>query len=242
MATTHSAEHDSLSISNVVSESNSLIAKLVTSSSDSEERDSPGGFSYGQNRNLNADRPSAFCPENPSHSIKPCKGRTIPMIRSLILFAALATLPLNPLISLNAMAGEGCGGAKATDCCQNCCGGCMLVCSPECKTVKEKKHGWEVECEHVCIPKVRCPLFNLFGCGSGSSHGCQECGDKNCQGNCNGSCQQSSCAKIRTVRKLKKEEYETEKTVVEWKVTKCAIGCGKCCDGCAPMSCCGPGM
>lgn len=163
------------------------------------------------------------------------------MIRSIILLVAMALLPLNPFLSLRATAGDGSGCAKATNCCQNCCEGCILVCSPECRTVKEKKHGWEVECEHVCIPKVRCPLFNLFGCGSGSSVCCQNCGDNSCQGNCDGSCQQASCGKIRTVRKLKKVEYEVEKCVVEWKVKQCAWDSGKCCNGCPPpQTCCAP--
>ena len=162
------------------------------------------------------------------------------MIRSLILFVAVATMPVNPLLTLSAGAADGCGCSKATEGCHSCCEGCMLICSPECKTVKEKKHCWDVECEPVCIPKVRCPLFNLFGFGSGASACCDSCGDQFCNGNCNGNCQQASCGKIRVVRKLKKVEYQVEKTVVEWKVKRCALECGKCCDGCAPIGCCGP--
>jgi len=163
------------------------------------------------------------------------------MIRSIFLLVAVATLPVGPVLTRSANAADVCGGCKATEGCQSCCEGCRLVCSPECKTVKEKKHGWDVECEPVCIPKVKCPLFNFFGFGSSKSAGCENCGDKSCNGNCDGRCQQVACGRIRTVHKLKKVEYETEKTVVEWKVKRCAIDCGKCGGGCAPLGCCGPG-
>lgn len=166
------------------------------------------------------------------------------MIRSIALTLALAAFSTQMAITSIAVAGCGC--EKATGCSNHCCEPCMLVCSAETKMVKVKKHGWEVECEHVCIPKVHCPLFKLFGCGSAcsaGSNGCQNCGEAGCNGQCcsNGGCNpQGSCGRIRTVRKLKKEEFEVEKCVVEWSVKKCAGSCGKCCDACAPESCCAP--
>lgn len=162
------------------------------------------------------------------------------MIRSLFLPMAVAVLTVIPLISAHSAAADGGGCEKPVGCCQNCCEPCMLVCCPETKIVKEKKHAWDLECEHVCIPKVHCPLFNLFGCCSKLSTCCQNCGDSACSGNCC-SGQQGSCGKIRTVRKLKKVEFEVEKCVVEWKVRKSAWNAGKCCDGCPPQSCCAPG-
>ena len=166
------------------------------------------------------------------------------MIRSIALTLALAAFSTH--MGMTSIAVAGCGCEKPTGCSNHCCEPCMLVCSAETKMVKVKKHGWEVECEHVCIPKVHCPLFKLFGCGSAcsaASNGCQNCGEAGCNGQCcsNGGCNQhGACGRIRTVRKLKKEEYEVEKCVVEWSVKKCAGSCGKCCDACAPQSCCAP--
>ena len=163
------------------------------------------------------------------------------MIRSVVL--TVATVVVTSLMANSSVALAGCGCEKATGCNDHCCGPCMLVCSAEKKTLKVKKHGWELECEHVCIPKVHCPLFRCFGSRSAAPACCQNCGDSNCNGNCsaNGSCNpQGACGRIRTVRKLKKEEYEVEKCVVEWSVKKCGGSCGKSCDACPPQSGCGP--
>lgn len=129
--------------------------------------------------------------------------------------------------------------------CTACCQSCVLACCPEIKTVKEKKHTWDVECDHVCIPKVHCPLVSwlkggscLTGMCTSSDDCCSECGSSNCQGNC---CSNTPlCAKVRAVRKLKKVEYETEKTVVEWTVKKYAMSGCKCCNGAAPHMGCSP--
>jgi hypothetical protein len=126
-------------------------------------------------------------------------------------------------------------GFQKPACAEDCCvEPCSLVCCAEVKTVKEKKHCWEVECEPVCIPKVRCPLFSFFTGHKADS--CTGCGTEGCVDDC---CD-AQCGKVRMVRKLKKKEYECEKQVVEWTVRSANPGCGKCGEGCAPASCCAP--
>jgi len=148
--------------------------------------------------------------------------------RSLLLIG----LPL--LLAGTATAGQiQQAGFQKPSCGEDCCvEPCCMVCHAEIKTVKEKKHCWEVECEPVCIPKVRCPLFDFFR-GSSSCDGCgsEGCNDLNC---CD------LCGDVRMVRKLVKKEYECEKQVVEWSVRCVSPGCGKCGEGCAPAEGCGP--
>lgn len=110
------------------------------------------------------------------------------------------------------------------------CDSCRYVCCPEVKTEKVKKHCWETECKPVCIPKVRCPLFDFF-----RKDKCDPCTALDA----NGRSLSGACAEVRMVKKLKKVEYECEKCVVEWNVRLVSNGCSK---GCTfdsqPGSCC----
>ena len=161
--------------------------------------------------------------------------------------AAVVTVLLLTVVSAECNAGlfDGCGCQKPDNCINHGCSEpCMLICCPEYKTVKEKTYCWEVDCEHVCVPQVKCPsLLTLLGLKKSSCLSCDSCGQSGCNGECgNGSGCKSGplCAKIRTVRRLRKVETEVEKQVVEWTVKTCAMDYGKCCTGCAPNHGCGP--
>ena len=64
------------------------------------------------------------------------------------------------------------------------------ICVPERVTVKEKKHCWEVECKEICIPGFKGPW--------------QSC------------CEPPACGRVRTVKELKKVEYECERCGYRW--------------------------
>lgn len=218
VATIRFAEHVSQSISNAASGERGGVSPAVQCN-----------LRYHGIRNVTTASPFTLFEEDPL------------MIRSIAL--SVATASIFCLLTGPLIAGADCGCEKATGCSNHCCEPCMLVCSAEASTVKVKKHGWELECEHVCIPKVHCPLFSLFGCGSAAPACCHKCGESTCNGNCsaNGGCNQfGACGRIRTIRKLKKEEYEVEKCVVEWSIRKCPGSCGKCCNACPPQSSCAP--
>ena len=146
-----------------------------------------------------------------------------------------------------------CGALKPTGCSESSCGSCepgALCCKNAVKTVKIRKHCYEVQCEHVCIPPVCLPKYPLFGsagaccsgdCGSEGCHDCSQCAqDKGFFGRL---CSTLTGCRIRKIHTMKKKEYEVEKCVHDWSVV-CAQspGCGKNCgDGCrAPASCCAP--
>lgn len=57
-------------------------------------------------------------------------------------------------------------------------------------TIKEKKHCWQVVCENICIPAIRWPW--------------EDC------------CTPPRCGKVKTIKVLKKIEYECEKCGYEW--------------------------
>jgi hypothetical protein len=81
--------------------------------------------------------------------------------------------------------------------CSECGGG---VCRPVAATLKEKKHTWEVECKQICIPAPRWP-WEL--------------------------CCEPKCGKVKTVKLLKKVEYECEKCGYQWEIHGDACRCGK---------------
>jgi hypothetical protein len=81
--------------------------------------------------------------------------------------------------------------------CPTC--GCK-VCQPVPGTVKEKKHCWEVECKEICIPLARLPW--------------EPC------------CAAPKCGKVKTVKVLKKIDYECEKCGYKWEVL--SAGCAPC--------------
>jgi hypothetical protein len=76
------------------------------------------------------------------------------------------------------------------DCsCHVQCPRCQSYCKLEVEKELEKKHCWKVECETICIPPVRFPW----------QRGCP-----------------AKCAKTRTVRVLKKHEYECDVCSYQW--------------------------
>lgn len=76
------------------------------------------------------------------------------------------------------------------------------VCVPTPETIKEKKHCWEVECKDICIPHFKWPW--------------ESC------------CTPPKCGKVKTVKVLKKVEYECEKCGYKWNVMSTGCGCGEC--------------
>lgn len=125
------------------------------------------------------------------------------------------------------------GGLKPV-CGAACMEPCQLVCRCDVRTVTETRHCWEVEQVPVCIPKVRCPLFDfLTGRSRDDCAGCA-------RGDCDGTlCSGGSCGRVRYVKRLVRKEYECETQVVEWKVAA-ASGGGKCGESGAPASGCAP--
>jgi hypothetical protein len=81
--------------------------------------------------------------------------------------------------------------------CPEC--GCA-VCRPVQVPVKEKQHCWEVECKQICIPAVRWPW--------------ESC------------CEPPRCGKVKTVKVLKKVEYECTKCGYKWEIQ--AVDCCPC--------------
>jgi hypothetical protein len=86
-------------------------------------------------------------------------------------------------------------------CCPEC--GAVKVCEPTPTVIKEKKYKWECECVDICIPGVKCPWAPC--------------------------CEPPPCGKVKTVKKLKKIEYECEKCGYKWNVTTvCCEPCTSC--------------
>ncbi len=73
------------------------------------------------------------------------------------------------------------------------------VCQAEPTTVKEKKHCWEVECKDICIPR-----FKWWW----------ECCET-----------PPRCGQVKTVKVLKKKEYECEKCGYKWEVKTVDCDC-----------------
>lgn len=98
---------------------------------------------------------------------------------------------------LTIIAGNGLAG-RGHFCCPDC--GCT-VCVPEPTLLKTKQHCFEVECKDICIPAVRGP--------------CAPC------------CQEPACGRVRTVKVLKKVEYECQHCGYKWQVQKICDQPGK---------------
>ena len=100
--------------------------------------------------------------------------------------------------------------------CSSCCPRCKL----EVSTENVKKHFYEVVCKEICIPKVTFPWQK------------PRC-DK-----CDGGCDTGSCdcpipckgAHIRTVKVLKKYQYECERCKYKW-TPECCNCNGNCSEG-----------
>lgn len=83
--------------------------------------------------------------------------------------------------------------------CPNCQHQCEnKACVPTPTTGKKKKHCWEIELKDVCIPHIRFPWTPC--------------------------CEPPKCGRVRTVKVLKKVEYECEKCGYKWDVQ-----CLQCC-------------
>lgn len=145
--------------------------------------------------------------------------------------------------------------AFAGDCCCPSCG--EKVCLVEVKEKKVKKHCYKVECKEICIPKITfCWPWqkNKAGCGgcggaecAGCTAGCADgsCTDPGCRdGNCGAgrSGGAARCGKVKTVRVLKKVDYECKKCGYEWKIYNVGCGVAGCASGdCASGDCAAPG-
>jgi hypothetical protein len=134
------------------------------------------------------------------------------------------------------------------DCSCPSCG--EKVCRVEAKTKTVKKHCYKVECKEICIPKLKfCWPWQKgakASCGSASgectsdctsSSACTDpgCADGNCK-SCS-TCQDAArCGKVKTVRVLKKVDYECKECGYEWKTYD--VGCASA--GCADAGCAAP--
>lgn len=88
------------------------------------------------------------------------------------------------------------GGLGHRPCCPEC--GHDKICCPTPEVKKEQKHCYEVECKDVCIPCFKGP--------------CAPC------------CEPPRCGRVRTVKVLKKVEYECERCGYVWNI-KCVDCC-----------------
>ncbi|MEZ6129426.1 MAG: hypothetical protein R3C59_12150 [Planctomycetaceae bacterium] len=153
--------------------------------------------------------------------------------------------------------GSCCGsiGCDGTACCDSghCCRSECKTCKGECKSIKVKKYCWQTECEDVCIPPVQLPCCRcLF---KGKCRGCCDAGAGGCSSGCTGcpTCQPAPCCqngllkklfgrcagcRVRCVSRLKAEDYECEKNVMEWSVVSCG-DCAGCCSGLSGTTGCG---
>lgn len=98
-----------------------------------------------------------------------------------------------------------CGGGCATQ--PTCCPNCDAYCIYEAKPTTVEKECYEVECEPICIPKVRFPWQK---------------------------CCEPVCAEVRWVNKLKTRTYECKDCEHTWRVVHNADGCCSSCESAAP--------
>jgi hypothetical protein len=111
-------------------------------------------------------------------------------------------------------------GERPNACPEACPEACHVKC-PRCDNIchvtvgleKVKRHCYDVECKTICIPRITFPW--QIACGTR----CDTCCDS--PGMC---CPEpANSAKLRTVRVLKKFEYECERCKYTWSPT-----CGEC--------------
>ena len=95
-----------------------------------------------------------------------------------------------------------CGGAVH---CDKSCDHCP--CYPTIEEVTVKKPCFEVECEQICVPKVRLP-WPFFGRHLSKVKGCD------CLRGCSG----TQCGHTKTIRVLKVESYECIECQCNWDV------------------------
>lgn len=95
------------------------------------------------------------------------------------------------------------------------CGGAVRwVCCPKWKTEPVTRPGFDVQCEHICVPRVRLPW----------------------QDDCT-----PRCARVLAVHRLKKETIECgERCVLTWEAKAVCARCLKPVEVAAPSGRCGP--
>jgi hypothetical protein len=113
-----------------------------------------------------------------------------------------------------------CATARAAD---GLCGGCKpagcgssvrWVCCPKWEKETIEKSGFEVECEHICVPRVRLPWQD---------------------------CCTPRCARVIAVNRLKKVTQECgERCVLTWEAKPVCVHCRKPVQALAPACQCGP--
>lgn len=108
------------------------------------------------------------------------------------------------------------------------CPKCNSCCEFKAEATKETKHCYKIECEEICVPRIVFPWQNRHlkgGKTTQSSCGCSGCSNRSCSGcsSCGGSC--SYCKSVRhngarviTVRRFKKHEYECPTCKYSWSV------------------------
>lgn len=97
-------------------------------------------------------------------------------------------LLLTLAVGLSAAMSASAGGIIQGRHCPHC--GHHQPCPAVPESIKEKKHCWQVECKNICIPAIRWPWADC--------------------------CQPPDCGKVKTVKVLKKIEYECEKCGYKW--------------------------
>jgi hypothetical protein len=108
----------------------------------------------------------------------------------------------------------------SADCCCPSCG--EKVCRIEAKTETVTKKCYQVECKEICIPKIKfCWPWQR---GAKSGCGDADCTDADCtDGNCSSCSETARCGKVKTVKVLKKVDYECKKCGYDWKIYD--VGC-----------------
>jgi len=99
----------------------------------------------------------------------------------------------------------------------SCCPHCLLTIDKK----KIKKHCYDVQCKKICIPRISFPWQK--GCENGCDLPCSCCPTP------------PNGAKTRTVRVLKKFEYECERCQYKWTPVCASCGNGDC--GCNAQGC-----
>lgn len=123
----------------------------------------------------------------------------MPHFRTIASVVAFSLLVASLAVTISSVYSAGVLSEKLT--CPSCRQPCdNKTCRSEPTTIKEKKHCWEVGWKDICIPHVR---FPWTPCDS-----------------------PPKCGLVRSVRVLKKVEYECEKCGYKWDV-KCVQCCNE---------------
>jgi len=166
-------------------------------------------------------------------------------MRTIVLSMAAGLLIAN-------MAAADCCSPPACTAARTCCGtkhfcrdcGAERACQVVCETRKVKKTVWRIECEDYCVPLPSCS----FGFGNHCNRGCCDidcaescggccesqrcCGDRGCEDPCADLLSRKmvppKCGKVRTRKKLIKDEITCEVPTY-----KCVVAACNACGGCS---------